>query len=56
MMMIPDHIKELFNEWADAQRQAGPYQEVEMPQELKDYFEDKKRVLDEAEANGCMIG
>lgn len=44
----------MLNEWAARQRESST--PVEMPKELKDYFEREKRIIEKAEANGCMIG
>ncbi len=54
MLRMSKHIKDMLKEWAARQRKtADP---VEMPQELKDYLDKRKRIIEKAEANGCLIG
>ena len=54
MMRMPEDIRRMLNEWAARQRESSV--PVEMPQELKDYLEREKAIIEKAEANGCMIG
>lgn len=54
MLKTPEHIKRLWDEWILSQ--VDPMHPTEMPQELKDYLDREKRIIEEAEANGCMIG
>lgn len=54
MLRVPNEIEKLYNEWANAQ--IDPMHPTEKPKELQDYLEERKRIIEQAEANGCMIG
>lgn len=56
MMVMPDHIKELYLDWAEAQIEAEPGTIIGKPKELEEYLEERHRIIEQAEANGCMIG
>ena len=54
MMRMPEEIKKMYDEWAASQ--TDPMHPTEKPKALKDYLEERKRIIEKAKANGCMIG
>jgi hypothetical protein len=54
MLRMPEDIRHMLNEWAARQRESNV--PVEKPKELQDYLEERRRIIEKAEANGCMIG
>lgn len=54
MMRMPDHIRRMYDEWCALQR--GSKTPIEKPKELQDYLEERRRIIEKAEANGCLIG
>ena len=54
MLRMPEDIEKMYDEWVAAQ--TDPMHPTEKPQELKDYLEHEKAIIEKAEANGCMIG
>ena len=54
MLRMPEEFEKMYAEWMKEQlASAVP---IEKPKELQEYLEERNRIIEKAEANGCMIG
>ena len=54
MLRMPEDIEKMYDEWV--KKQLASTLPIEKPKELREYLEERNRIIEKAEANGCMIG